>query len=147
VILSIWYHGTTRRGYKEILRGGLKTGSYLTPHLDSAIAMGGKYVFAVYLREDPSNYWEWVSEGDFTEFYFIMKYRARLLYYNPEEFLRIKAIHAEEEGCKPCRRCKGLGELTYKNDGHHLLPKGCSFRKRRKIIVCSECNGWGRESP
>lgn len=47
----IWFHGTDRKGYESIKKNGLKIGSYITPDLQTALTMGGEYIFMFIYRE------------------------------------------------------------------------------------------------
>lgn len=138
----LWYHGTTKEAYESIMRNGFTPGTYFTPYFNSAISMGGPYVFAILRQEDPTkNYWEWISSAPIlpAEIHSVVKVDLELLYYNKS--IQTKLQHPSGVYCK---LCEGHGELAYPDDGHHLLPRGCSWQSiNREIIVCPDCHGYG----
>lgn len=56
--LRLVYHGTQLQAAQAILRTGFARGSYFTPYLDSALEMGGTYVFAVAKEDDGQLSWQ-----------------------------------------------------------------------------------------
>lgn len=139
---TLWFHGTIRKYAKQIRKNGFSKGTYFTKYFDSAFGMGGPYVFAVYFKKDPTKYWEYItptkiSPKRISSLRFIS---VDLMYYSQDISRQLRkdshpGIH--------CNKCDGFGELKYINNGHHLLPRGCSFKRRRKITVCPDCNGYG----
>lgn len=138
----IWYHGTNEEGYNTIISSGyFKAGTYFTPYFDSAICMGGGYVFAILREAEPStSCWEWISDEVISTegVHSIRKVGIELLHYNKK--IQHQLLHENEE---TCHVCDGYGELTYPDDGHHLLPGGSSFNTPREIVVCPYCEGYG----
>jgi hypothetical protein len=146
--MIIWYHGTIKEYYKKILKEGFKKGTYFTPYFDSALQMGGEFIFGVLFEESPSKYWEWISDKRISKNNIISlrKIGLELLYYNPKLYKKIKISQQKEEYGEEiifCKKCNGHGETSYPEDGHHLLPRGSSFCNERKIIVCKKCGGFG----
>lgn len=141
--MTTWYHGTTKKNYRKIKKEGLKAGTYFTPSLHSAIAMGGPYVFGIVLDRDSTSYWEWISDREFKTFHYILKCDIKLLYYDKNESRKFQEEFQEEQGRVICETCKGHGEIDYPDDGHHLLPRGSSWKNNRKIKACPVCKGFG----
>jgi DnaJ-class molecular chaperone len=139
-----WYHGTIKKYVNSIKKNGFDKGTYFTQYFDSAFTMGGPYVFSVYFKETPTKYWEYISTevispNRIESLRFIT---TKLLYYNKEISRQLKKDDLKN-GEKFCEKCNGHGELTYRDNGHHLLPRGCSWKNRRKIVACPDCNGYG----
>ena len=140
---KLWFHGTNEQGYKGILESNhFKAGTYFTPYFDTAISMGGEYVFAVVLDID-SDYWEWISPTDmFVANYLhsIRKVQIELIHYDSDK----QNYLVRDDDKDYCTFCNGHGELNYPNDGHHLLPGGAGFGGRTwEIEVCQVCHGYG----
>jgi hypothetical protein len=151
----ICYHGTSEENYKKILLSGIKKGSYFTPFLFSAITMGGPYVFAVDLphvtneRLGKSD-WEFFNNKiiKIKDILSITKHDMKLILYNSALSTKLTKQQIESEGKIFCKKCKGKGELTYIDNGHHLLPGGCRFdvpntRTTNNIVTCPKCKGFG----
>ena len=58
------YHGTSEYNALLIQSEGFKKGTYFTPHLDSALVMGGEYVFAVWLENGEYDSLPWMKAGE-----------------------------------------------------------------------------------
>lgn len=143
--LSVWYHGTTAEGYSSIIASGkLKAGTYFTPYFDTAMCMGGSYVFGVILERPSNAYWEWVSDREFmlSEIHSIRKISVELLKYNKYQNKRFTEANIDNSSTL-CEKCEGHGELSYLDDGHWLIPGGAAFKQSKKVISCDVCNGYG----
>ena len=102
--------------------------------------MGGPFVFHVIFDEE-FKCWEYISSEIIPKEKIIalQKISAKNKYYNPQA----QQILSNQYKTNICLRCAGRGELTYKADGHHLLPRGSSLHNKRKIVVCPDCHGYG----
>lgn len=134
----IWYHGTTETNHELIQESGyLQEGTYLTPHFDSALQMGGPIIYTIDFNTDPKDaYWEYITKDPIplSDIKSIRRVSVELLYFD-------KAKHRIENYCETCL---GHGELNYPEDGHFLLPAGAAFKNpNREIVICPDCNGFG----
>lgn len=148
--MSIWFHGTqSRRAFRAIMREGLKAGTYFTPYLDTALSYGGRFIFAVWLKDSPTDYWEWVSDRAISrsEILFVQRYWSRLIHHSPEmeAAKRRDQLHEDHPDAEPCSNCRGYGEygFGYKCLSNYIKIFGGSFKHRRKISVCERCKGYG----
>ena len=135
----LWYHGTDKKSYENIKLNGFNAGTYFAKDLDAAICMGGPYVFTVV--SDEHDCWEWITPVDIAsdKIHSIRYYTTKLLHYSPDQQRNL--IYPNNDYCT---NCSGKGEMEYKEDGHHLLPSGSSFKQNRNIVVCEVCNGHGK---
>jgi hypothetical protein len=149
------FHGTIRKNYKKILKEGIKKYSFFTPFRDTAVSMGGPYVFGVDFPNVTDQMlcdggWEWCCQESIptNKIEYIVKIKVKILKYNSKLMLenRKKVIDEDPER-NWCPTCTSHEELTYLDDGHWLLPTGSSFshcnyksRKTNRIIPCPVCN-------
>jgi hypothetical protein len=56
---KIWYHGTSKKNAKLILKTGFKKETWFARNLQDAIAYGGSYVFEVMLDIDETDKESW----------------------------------------------------------------------------------------
>ena len=134
------YHGTTEEAVDGILRDGFKVGTYFTNHFDSAVRMGGPYVFGIVFDKEFA-YWEWRNSEIIPpdRIAYVQRVEMENVIYRPE----IERLVSGSKKIEPCPRCNGYGELGYPEDGQHLLPGGCSFKHDRHIETCPDCGGYG----
>lgn len=144
---TIWFHGTDKQGYEKIKKNGLATGSYITPCLQTALTMGGEYIFMILYREPNKDEWQVVVDKPITEFVAIMKYTDELLYFNENLSEQFHIEQKIEECGSYCDKCNGHGELDYKIDGHWLRIAGARFDNKNPyphdVVMCDKCNGYG----
>jgi hypothetical protein len=151
----ICYHGTIKKYFKIIKKYGLREWSYLTPFLSSALSMGGPYIFGIEIEEVTD---EWLGKGNWEyrnpeiiyphNFLFYAKYSNKLLNYNQKLDDELNKRRKLSENHIFCENCKGKGELTYLNNGHHWKIGGARWdypksRTTKKCVVCPDCNGFG----
>lgn len=142
--LYLWYHGTNEENCNSILKTGFNKYTHFTPSFNSAMTMGGPYIFGVLLSLDPKeSYWQWVSDEviPITSIHSIVHIKdVEVLYHNPK--LNHMLRWGEEKAF--CEKCKGSGDTNYPHDGHHLLPGGSRFdNNTHEVIICTECQGYG----
>lgn len=141
------FHGTDRDNALSIIQTGFKKGTYFTPYLDSALVLGGEYVFAVWLEgEKIDDYgedrWQFTIQEDW-----LPDRIESLVHYQCEMLLvRDKAKVKREDTCPTC---KGSGELFDNDLERHSrmwLPKTHFIHRLSlmKFRVCPDCHGSGR---
>ena len=138
--MSIWYHGTNKKFAEVILKKGFKKGAYFAKHLESSLVMGGKYIFWVWFKEDPTKYWEYISDRNISKknILLLRRYSTGRLYQNKELVKKIRhSNHIEQYGkdSKFCKTCDGKGEFNNREWDE------CANGKYGK--VCSVCIGFG----
>jgi hypothetical protein len=145
------YHGTIKKFFKIIKKEGIKQHSSFTPFLQTAISMGGPYIFAVDFPRVTDGMlanggWEFHNNQIIlpSKIEYFLKINAKLLKYNKD--LIIEKI-AKEKGDNYCEFCNSTSEITYLLNGHDILPTGGSFshnmhksRSPDKIVLCPYCN-------
>jgi len=138
--MHILHHGTSAEAADLILRDGFRAGTYFTAQFDSAVLMGGNYVFSVVLDGEAPRCWEWICPEPVPpeRILALRTVAIQLLHYQPAA----QALLRREGKVRPCSRCDAHGELGYPDDGHHLLPGGSAWGNR-PITVCPDCRGWG----
>lgn len=148
--MSVWFHGTNdKNSYESILKIGFRKGTYFTPHLDTALSYGGRYVFAVYFKDDPKH-WEWITKKTISKsrILFVKKFSFKVIHFNKDECERIYGLQLleDQKGKKICSECKGRGEYRLdKYKFRYIFEIGGGAFKTRKdpINVCKKCNGHG----
>lgn len=149
--MSIQYHSTdTKKKYLSILKSGFNKYTYFTPHLDTALSYGGKYIFAIYFEKDPTNYWEWRNPEIILPscILYVKKYSYTVEFLNKDEERRMhhSSLLENNPGKSICLECDGLGENRKDKDRYRYVFKigGGSFRTRKEhCIICENCNGHG----
>ena len=133
------YHGTVETAVENILKEGFRVGTYFTNQLDSALRMGGPYVFGV-VFDEAFPCWEYISNEVVKpdRIAYVQRIEAQNIYYSPDVERLITKAHQVES----CPTCKGHGEVGYSEDGHHLLPGGSAWGKS-SIELCPQCKGFG----
>jgi len=138
--MTIRFHGTTKDVAEIILKRGFKKGTHFAKHLEDALVMGGKYIFWVYFEEDPTKYWEYISDKKTpsSRILLLRKYATSRLYQNDKLAERIRhecniEYHGNE--IKHCKVCRGKGEIHDREwDESRVLAR---------TVVCSNCRGFG----
>ena len=143
------YHGTDEVGHAAIMGSGFKPGTYFTPYLDTAISMGGAYVFTIDMPDRPFSEEQWqfrVWEPlPLEKILYVQKFGMGLVYLNKEALLEQKREACIREGKVMCEDCGGGGE--HRSDEHAFRylrePGGASFKNREPINICKTCKGRG----
>lgn len=147
--MSIWFHGThKRRTFRSICKNGLAAYSYLTPYLDTAISMGGKFIIAVWYKEDPTKYWQYRDPEIIppSRFLYAKRFWQRIIFHNLEqEEIKRRDQLLSSPNAKICESCNGHGELGVKTNSNYIKMSGASFKRGtwRKCKICSDCHGRG----
>lgn len=149
--MPIWYHGTqSRKVYKEIKRNGFKAFTYFTPYLETALSYGGKFIFAINLKKNPIDYWEWICPEIIKpdKILYIKKFWARLLYLNLLEHRKFhhQTLIEDKENASICSTCDGYGEIRKEKFCHLYLKKigrGAWKARHDPVILCKNCSGHG----
>ncbi|MGL4982249.1 MAG: hypothetical protein ACRC4W_05285 [Treponemataceae bacterium] len=141
------YHGTIKKYADIIIKEGFKDYTYFTPFLDSAINMGGEYVFSIYDKNVTdamlgNGEWQFRLSGiKKDKIVSLIRYKAKLLYYDTDSHRK----YFEDENT--CKLCNGKGEIGHIDDGSWLLPRGSSFHSRKKgLVLCPECSKKNKSS-
>ena len=142
--LEIWYHGTTKKHMKEILKHGFRPDTFFAKHISTAINFGGDYVFAVMFPEKMCEYWEYVcSEAiDESQIVNIIKYKRKLLFRNrkAEKKLTVNIMIYDGVSGEICDYCNGQGQLE---DVSPLQR----WRDIKTCTTCHICKGYGYIKP
>lgn len=144
------YHGTDEEHFLKIKEEGFEPYTYFTPYLDSALCMGGAYVFAIWCDEYDkySDKWELRFDDHIpsSEICFCVKYTSQMIIYNKEAENKKRY-----KNMSLCKNCGGSGAMNYNDDGHCFLIGGSRFDERNPyksyigehIEICPVCNGHG----
>lgn len=148
------FHGTTKFNFTKIKKQGfIKCHSFWTPFQDSAVSMGGPFVFIHEFENIDYQWlgqgsWEYVEENEIylKDIYAILKVDIKVIKYNTILDEKLHKQQLLKEKGEYCFFCKGKQELTYINNGHHFKPTGSSFshskyksRWNNHIIPCPVC--------
>lgn len=140
--MPLWYHGTNKEEANVILKEGFKVGTFFSKHMESALQYGGEYMFVIFFEENPTEYWEFVSNEVVlpSEILILHVIKSDKLYYSKEVEKRNRyQFHKEiNPGKKICTKCEGKGELGDFDYGDRV--------KNRKVKVCPICKGHGVEN-
>ena len=138
--MNIYFHGTNKHNAEIILEKGFKKGTYFAKHLESSLIMGGKYIFWVYFKEDPTDNWQYISDKHISikNILLLRQYSAKRIYSNDKLAEKIHHDnHIEFNGpnIKHCNFCKGKGEINNREWDKCANGKYGPF--------CPKCGGFG----
>ena len=139
--MKIMYHGTTKENAERILKDGFSEGTYFARHLEDSLYMGGDYIFEVYFKETPNEYWEYVSSENIptSRIRTYYKLKAKLLWHNKDCEQEIRKCNIKEDYDNTivfCEECDGKGQMEY-------YPPFMRWRDIQKVTVCKKCSGHG----
>ncbi len=136
-----WYHGTNKKNANIIRREGFKEGTFFAKHVEDAIGMGGDYIFWVWFENNPTEYWEWVSDRIISpnKIYALDHIVPNEIFLNKKLDLHIKKslVKKRTNGKKRlCEHCQGRGQME-------IIPRYSRGFGKQKITTCPVCNGYG----
>ena len=142
--MPIWYHGTDKDSAEIILKEGFQLDTYFGKHMEDALNYGGDYIFTIFFKDDPTDYWEYRNAKTIplSEIFMLYRINKTRLYYSKEVEHRNRMQFHEEvnPGKDVCKNCNGRGELG-KDDSFNEFTLGKFID--REIIACSKCEGHG----
>lgn len=139
------YHGTVNKeNAAKILKEGFNNSTYFTQYLDTAIIMGGPYVFKISFDNltegDLKNGWQWRITGvTKDDILWLRVFSNEILYKNKDlsDSLRKKSFAHRNPGKQICDKCDGRGQLEiydeYESQWGLNLPR----------TICDKCNSYG----
>jgi hypothetical protein len=142
---TFMYHGTTKEATLSILQNGFRPNSYFTIYMDSALVMGGLYLFKIWFHknEHPNRgkNWQYVSPIAVPKerIVWLRNFSQEIIYKNePAEIEAKKECHSKLYPNKEfCDNCQGLGQLEKYDEF------AGQWRNNLPVTTCPVCQGHG----
>ena len=135
----IWYHGTDKETAERHLKKGFPEGTFFAKHLEDALEFGGDYIFWIFFKENPTDYWEYVCNEIITpdKILMLIKIDFKKLFYSKDVDTQISQKFIRKmSGKEPCKDCDGRGQ----NENYEFLTRG-----DKQSTMCETCKGRGYE--